>query len=148
MDAYAKLRAMATKSSITEAELDTLVSDLDRRRKEIEEDARAIARVKKMMQARKNGSPADSGGQPLFPMENGDGETSFNESVRRTARQFGQQSFTVPLVEEQLAKQGVPLKGKKTRPRISMVLKKMCDDHVIMKIRGGAGTKPHVYKVV
>lgn len=127
------------------SEIDLLFQDLEMQRKELEDDAIALARVKRMMLKRNSPSPPAT--EPVVAVVRpidvvGVG---FNEAVRRVARDFGE-SFTVPKIERVLIEHGVQMPDK-PRQRIAMEIKKLCDAGEIVKVSAGAGNTPHVYKV-
>jgi hypothetical protein len=110
---------------------------------ELDADAIAYVRMKKILL---NGD--QPGAHLMAPptdivIEDGLG---FNEAVRRVARNFREEDFTVPKIEARLTELGVTL-PEIPRQRIAMELKKMCDSGVIKKIEVGTGNTPHVYKV-
>lgn len=139
-----------------ESDLSALEKDIERRRMELEEDQRALARVRKMMSLSRTKS-LNMANLSIFPSQGKietppinpfDDPINFNESVRRSVMGFTDR-FTVPLVENDLIKRGVELPKKgKARQRIAMVLKRMRDNGKIEIVREGSGHVPHVYKVV
>lgn len=122
---------------------------LDKRRKELEADYRAFERYKAMRDtalANENERPAPTL-FPLTPPEESE-SNSFAGHVRRVALDFGSKTFTVPMVEQELMNQNIPLPGNnKSRQRISMALKKMYDRKLIVRVKEGYGNEPHVYRV-
>ncbi|MEX2198899.1 MAG: hypothetical protein WD886_08815 [Burkholderiales bacterium] len=128
---------------INEGDLDVIEKNLESRRKQLDDDARAIARVRRMLDEARNGAvqahlPL---GQSVRPIR------GFNDAVRSAARGTNGAEFTVPGIEHMLRQQGVKLPGKKSRPRISTVLKEMVDKKILVVVRPGTGKQPHVYKV-
>ncbi|SRR5713226_2615708 len=131
------------KPPVNEGDLDIIEKQLGLKRRELEDDARAIARVRRMLEEARNGAvqahlPL---GQDIRP------SGGFNQAVRIAARNTGGQEFTVPNIEAMLKKQGVKLPANKVRPRISTVLKGMCEDKILVVVRPGQGKTPHVYRI-
>lgn len=128
---------------IHEGDLDLIEKNIDVRRKQLEDDARAVARVRRMLEEAKNGTV-----QAHLPLDNAIRPSrGFNDAVRAAARSTSGVEFTVPMIEAAIKQQGVKLPAKKTRPRISTVLKEMVDKKILVVVRPGTGKQPHVYKL-
>jgi hypothetical protein len=134
----------------TSSEIDTLTKQIEARRRELEDDMRALARVRRMLEQQgKNGAvqkhlPAV---QKHLPLGNAAYENAgFNESVRITARNTGGKEFTVADVEATLQAHGVKMPNINPRKRISTVLNGMCTDGELVVVREGHGKLPHVYR--
>jgi hypothetical protein len=132
--------------ALSEGDLDLIEKQLGLRRRELEDDARAIARVRRMLEESKNGAV-----QPHLQLSHGGNGAShsdmgFNEAVRLAARATNGAEFTVPMIEAVVRKQGVKMPNKKIRPRISTVLKDLVDKKILVVVRPGHGKTPHVYR--
>ena len=138
-----------------------LIKELEDRvavkRMELEEDERALQRVRRMMGLSSVSTPTPQDEKELL------GTVDFNEllgsvqknrkrtlldDVRNVVSKFEDNEFSVPLVEAVLHKLGVSIDGKSPRASLSLALAKLVDEGVIKRVFVGKGNIPHRYKYV
>lgn len=136
-----------------------LIAELEMRvaakRKELEDEEKALAVVRRMM------------GQPLtsatFVIEKQQSEQikfedlvgSVEKSKKRTliddvrdvVMLFGDNEFTVAHIEAALKKTGVAVDAKNPRARIGIALSTVVDEGSVVKTGEGGGNVPHRYKL-
>lgn len=80
----------------------------------------------------------------------GDGLTkrrSFVDDVRGLVLQFGENEFTVAIVEAALKKIDIVIDAKQPRARIAHALGRLVNEGALQLVFKGAGNQPSIYKV-
>jgi len=137
-------------------ELKELEGRVAAKRKELEDEERALAIVRRMI-----GQPPSMQSPGMVPKEQV-GAIKFEElldsvekikkrtlidDVRDVVSQFGQNEFTVAHIEAALKKMGVVIDAKSPRARIGIVVAKLADEGFVVKVAEGGGNVPHRYKL-
>lgn len=125
------------------------------KKKEVEEEERALAILKRTMARgpvpQEIDNSATWGDRFKFEDLLGSVEKSRKRTlisdVREVISQFGNNEFTVVYVEAALEKKGIVLDAKSPRARISIALAKLVEDGTVIKVGEGGGNIPHRYKL-
>jgi hypothetical protein len=72
-------------------------------------------------------------------------KTSLVDDVKNVVKRFGGQEFSVAHVDIALQQQGIKIKGKLPRSRISVALGKLEDQGIIRRTFKGGGNVPNKY---
>ena len=135
-----------------------LIKELEARisvkRKELEDEERALVVVKRMMGQLSNDLPLGNTSKEQLASINFDDligtiekKRTLIDEVRDVIRQFGKNEFTVAHIEAALKKIGIAVDAKSPRARISIVLSTIVDEGLIVKTMVGGGNVPHRYKL-
>lgn len=137
-----------------------LIKELEMRvaakRKELEDEEKALAVVKRMMSQSSGIQPAVAAPKEqlesikfedlIGSVEKTKKRTLIDE-VRDIVAQFGKNEFTVAHIEAALKKTGVAVDAKSPRARIGIALSNILEEGFVIRTFDGAGNVPHRYKL-
>lgn len=135
-----------------------LIKELEARiaakRKELEDEERALATVRRMIEQPSlipdnQTQQADNKGQINFEDLVGKVERkrTLIDEVRDVVKKFGENEFTVAHIEGALNKLGIPIDAKNPRARIGIAVANIVDEGLIVRTATGGGNVPHRYKL-
>ena len=127
------------------AELEALRKKLDRKRRELDEQEAALAKVEQMLREE---MAEDSSNLPQLPIIAPlPTATGFSDAVRIAVNAVGHNEFAVHDIEKYLETHGFELPQTDPRARIAMVLQSMREKKSILRTHEGKGRNPSKYRM-